>query len=276
MAPKSFLFIIPRTPVNHRNSIRQDLWLLCTQALQKQSFPNWKALIIGKEPETPENDERFIIIQFEGTKEEKLQKATEYIIQNNIEGDYIIRLDDDDIINPHILKKVANKDFDIYVDKYQWFWHFESGKVSYRVWNWFPNTCIHKREHALAEWGDFADGNFQRFRKQARLIENDHSKLHPYYKNKKIVFADKQHPVYLRTITSSSVTAQNADDHNSYLKRFGIWHKNKLKDFSFLNNISLNNSKELPTLTTKELLVNIWLNYKSNKNFLKNLFTESH
>ena len=40
----------------------------------------------------------FILIS-EGPKEENLQVATKYIIDNNISADYIIRLDDDDLFN---------------------------------------------------------------------------------------------------------------------------------------------------------------------------------
>lgn len=268
---KNFLFIIPRTPQSCRDDIRDNLWQICLEALQNQPYQNWKALVIGHEVGIPINNERFINIDFEGTKEEKLQKATEYIIQNNIPGDYIIRLDDDDIINPSILEKVSNLDFDLYVDKHQWFWHYESGQISNRVWNWFPNTGIHKREHALAEWGDYANGNFTRFKKQALLIENDHSQLHPFYKNKKVLFADKKHPVYLRTITSSSITAQKSINHDNYIRRFGLWHKNNLKDFQFLNEHALNDKYSLPNYTLKEIIANKWLNFRSKQNYLRNI-----
>ncbi len=159
-----FIFIIPRTLEKFQDAIRPQLWKLCMHSLQKQSFQNWIALLIGGHSIFDKNDNRFIKINFEGTKEEKLQIATDYIIRNNIEGEYIIRLDDDDIINPYLLAKVIKYNFDIYVDKHQWFWHYESGFISNRVWNWFPNTYIHKREHALSEWGDYAKGYFNKFK----------------------------------------------------------------------------------------------------------------
>jgi hypothetical protein len=267
----NYIFIIPRTPKQFNDSIRNELWHLCTQSLSNQTFHNWTALVIGKNINICNAEKHVIKIDFEGRKEEKLQKATEYIIQNNIPGDYIIRLDDDDIINPTILEKASKLNFDLFVDKHQWFWHYESGKVSKRVWNWFPNTCIHKREHALAEWGDYANGNFKRFKKQALLIENDHSQLHPYYKNKKVLFADKKHPVYLRTITSNSITAQNSQNHEYYIRRFGRWHKNNLKDFKFLNKYALNDKNSLPNNTLKEILANKWLDFRSNQDYLKNI-----
>lgn len=270
----SFIFIIPRAPVSHRNNIREKLWYICTEALQNQKYQNWKALVIGHEIEIPTNDDRFININYEGTKGEKLQKATEYIIKNDTPGDYLIRLDDDDIINPTILEKVSKLNFDIYVDKHQWFWHYESGKISNRVWNWFPNTCIHKKEHALTPWGYFAEREtpyFKKFKENALLIENDHSQLHPFYQNKNVIWSNKKHPVYIRSVTSTSITAQNTSIHETYLKKFGIWRQNNLKDFLFLTHYTPNDSSKLPTLSLKNLIVNQYINHNNSINYLKKL-----
>lgn len=229
---KRFIFIIPKTPANLQDNTRRKLWILCVNSLLQQTYSNWLALVVGRKQLESETDPRFIEIDFEGRKEEKLQKATEYIIQTKLPGEYIIRLDDDDIINPNILAKAAKIDFDLYVDKHQWFWHYESGRISNKVWYWFPNTCIHKRIHALSPWGDFAKGNFKKFKDQALLIENDHSLIHNYYKNKNVILASKKHPIYLRSITNSSITSKNASDFENYLSRFGVWSNNRLCDFT--------------------------------------------
>ncbi len=257
-----FIYIIPKTPANFQNEIRKKLWHLCISSLIKQTDNNWTALIIGKDAIIDINDNRFIEVDYEGPKEEKLQKATEHIITNNIHGDYIIRLDDDDIINPTILEKVSTLDFDLYVDKHQWFWHYESGKISNRVWHWFPNTCIHKRKHALTQWGNYAKGDFNKYKDQALLIENDHSQLHPFYKDKNVLFANKRNPVYVRTITSSSITAKNALNELDYLKRFGRWRYNKLRNFGFLRDLKTNSLSALPSLTFKEKVKNKYLNLR--------------
>lgn len=270
-----FLYIIPKTPANLQNDIRKKLWHLCVTSLINQTYTNWTALIIGENALENISDNRFISVDYEGRKEEKLQKATEYIITNNIPGDYIIRLDDDDIINPNILAKVATLNFDLYVDKYQWFWHYESGKVSNKVWGWFPNTCIHKREHALVPWGDYAHGTFKQFKEQSLLIENDHSKLHPYYKNKNVQLANKNHPTHIRTITNTSITAKNATTYNSYLKSFGVWRKNKLQDFIFLNEENSKINRKLPKRTIKEWMVNILLDLRNKQDYSKNISKEN-
>jgi len=270
MKQPSILFIIPLTPKQHLNDVRRKLQAICFAALKKQGYKHWSAVLIGF-TDNLTKDSRFINILFEGTKEEKLQIATTYIIQNKIQGDFIVRLDDDDIINPYVLETVKKFDFDLYVDKHQWFWHYESGKISRRVWNWFPNTCIHKREHALAEWGDYSKGDFKRFKRQALLIENDHSKLHPYYKDKNVVFAARKKPLYLRTITSSSITAHNSQNYEFYLKRFGLWHTNNLRDFQFLNGYNSNNVNYLPSYSIIETIKNLWMDYRENQNYLKNI-----
>ncbi len=40
------------------------------------------------------------------------------------------------------------------------------------------------------------------------------------------MLASKKHPVYMRTVTSLSITANNATNQVDYLKRFGLWSKN--------------------------------------------------
>lgn len=267
----SFLFIIPCTPAKHQNKTRKALWRLCLETLIKQTHNNWKALIIGVDINFEVNDSRFITIPYEGPKEEKLQKATEYIISNNILGDYIIRLDDDDIINPNILKKISTLDFDLYVDKFQWFWHYESGKKSYKIWYWYPNTCIHKRMHALTFWGDFAIGDFQKFRNKAMLIENNHTLIHPYYTDKNVMLATKKHPIYLRSITNSSITALYSPKNiKEYYKRFGYWKKRHLQDFTFLYEKELKSvDSKFPKLSLWEKIEHIVFNFRCSRAYMK-------
>lgn len=263
---KKYLFIIPLTPQTLLNEIRINLQFICFETLKSQSYHNWKALVIGDYIENVPKDNRFININYEGRKEEKLQKATQYIIDNDLKSDYIIRLDDDDIFNPNILNEIKDLDFDIYVDKTQFFWNHETKQVASRTWNWFPNTCIHKTKHALTEYGSFAKGDFQRFHDKSLLIENDHSQLHPYYINKKVIYSKKNSPVYLRSITNTSITAGNSKNYNNYLNRFGNWYKNNLFDFSFLGKTD---KKIFQSLVQR--LRNIKIEFRSRLDYLKQL-----
>lgn len=233
---RSYIFIIPLTPPSHLNDIRILLQKLCFNTLVSQTHTNWLALVIGQRPTHLPDDNRFISIDFEGKKEEKLQTASEYILNNKIPGDYIIRLDDDDIFNPNILTSISRLEFDIYVDLYQSFISYDTGEIAQRLWYWFPNTCIHKRELAFTQWGEYEPREFKRFRNKPYLIENDHSNIHQFYKKCKVITAPKSHPIYLRVISDISVTAQtlSTKGKSSFLDRFGIWKKNNLIDYQFI------------------------------------------
>ena len=262
-----FTFIIPLTPKSFLHKEREILLNLCLRTLKKQNYSNWSALLIGGFiPEESKDDRHFIHINYEGKKEEKLQKATEYIKQNNIKSDYIIRLDDDDIINPNILSKVKYLDFDLYVDKTQFFWYHETKQIASRTWYWYPNTCIHKTEHALVEFGDFAKGDFKKFHEKALLIENDHSKLHTYYKNKRVLFSKMNNPVYLRSITNTSITASNSSNYIDYVNRFGNWQTNKLKSFKFLGTSDKKINQSLI-----QRLRNIKIEFRSRLDYIKHI-----
>ena len=113
----NFLFIVPLTPDHILNDERLHLRKLCFDALVNQTYCNWRALLIGESSNYSHIDSRFIKINFEGKKEKKLQVATAHILNQKIDSDYLIRLDDDDIINPTILEELKTANFDIYSDR---------------------------------------------------------------------------------------------------------------------------------------------------------------
>lgn len=230
--PSSFLFIIPLSPPERLSDARRALQRRCLQTLIDQNYDNWKAILIGSGLKDGPVSDKFIFLNFEGHKEEKLQKASEYILDRDVRGDYIIRLDDDDIFNSSLLRELSNGDFDLYVDRYQTFWDPVSNKVAQKVMYWFPNTCIHKRQHALKLWGTFPPGEYERFRNRPRLIENEHNDFHLYYsQSHKIIFAKKNNPVYLRAMNRDSITANQASDFRLYLNQHGYWTKNTFRAF---------------------------------------------
>lgn len=238
---KTFLFIIPLTPASHLSESRLFLRKLCFDNLLSQTYSSWKALLIGKLTDQEIPGPNFMLLDFEGHKEEKLQMATAYIRDHQVEADYIIRLDDDDIFNPQLLGKLSASTFDLYVDKYHYYWNSETGYVSRAVRYWFPNTCIHKRSHALESFGNFPPGNYTRYKSQCLLIENEHNDFHKYYnQNHRIFFSEASAPIYLRTINSGSITSMQAENHGEYMNSFGVWKKNKLRDFLFLNQLKMN------------------------------------
>ena len=235
----SFLFIIPLTPCRLLTENRKKLRSICLKTLTSQTYPNWKALLIGSELPDGFSGGNFIHLSYEGYKEEKLQKATQYILSNPLKPDYIIRLDDDDIFNPELLDQLKNLTFDLYVDKYHTFWNSSDGSISQKIFYWFPNTCIHKAEHALQRYGNLPPGNYERFKTNALLIENEHNDFHKYYTiDHKIRFSSKQDPVYLRALNPDSITSiEQVGDFKNYLDRHGYRKKNNLPAFRFLNGI---------------------------------------
>ena len=151
------------------------------------------------------------------------------------------------------------------VDKHQVFWLYDSPYFSSRIWYWFPNTCIHKREHALSLSEELANSNVNRINKNLRLIENDHSIIHNYYRGMDLKFSSKRIPIYIRSITNSSTSSLNADNIINYYSSFGTWRIKKYSDFKGLTGESSLQFKQ----SLSQKLINLKLNLIALKNYNK-------
>lgn len=246
---KRFLFITPLTPSKLLTPLRSMLFHEFLRGLNDQTYTNWQALLIGEE-EKKEGNITYAKIKAE-SKEIKLIYAKEYILNMKVKPDYIIRIDDDDVINPHLLEKLSKIDFDCYADKFHSFYNIVSGKVCQKEKNWLANTVVHKFEHAMAEIGE----------DKLPLLTCDHSKeWYTYYKDRDLIFAPKKHPVYLRILSPTTVTSGihnsttvgvhdkyeefkskvikmkvesdiDFKTYNNYLKGFGRWKYKNMDDF---------------------------------------------
>jgi N-acetyl sugar amidotransferase len=235
-----FLFLIPLTPKAYLTPNRSALRALSLQNLVNQNYDNWSAILIGKTDETIPKTSNFIILDVEGTKEAKLQAATKYIKDTNLDFDYLIRLDDDDMFNNKLLSKLAEKEFDIYIDKYHTFWDASTGSIAQQVPYWFANTCIHKKEHALTAYGTFPRDTTVFTKEKPYLIENGHGDFHKYYnQNHTILVAERNDPLYVRTLNPDSHSSLFTGDFVKYMNLFGIWRGNTLKNYSFLKDFKL-------------------------------------
>lgn len=225
MTAPVFLFIIPLTPLDRLTEERKLLQTTCFNLLIKQTYKHWKALLIGEyTPEIISDQNYFIQINYNGTKEQKLKIACDFIVNNSIDTDYVIRLDDDDFINPYILSEIKNLQFDVFVDSYHHFLCYFRKKYTRQFRPWFPNTFIIRKKIALIKKEHVSVHEL--FNDDQRyLIENDHQNIHHYFtKNKKkIIINRKNYPLYLRTINLSSITASYSKDFNDYMNTFGIW-----------------------------------------------------
>src|SRR5688572_29071712 len=117
---KSFLFITPLTPACFLTPLRKELFSLFLDSLKKQTYDNWEALLFGEE-ERIEGKIKFIKTEAV-SKSDKFLVAIDYLRSLNNKPDYVIRIDDDDLISPNVLKHVSQFDFDCYADKYHAFY----------------------------------------------------------------------------------------------------------------------------------------------------------
>jgi hypothetical protein len=265
---KKFLFLIPQSPGEKITSFRKHLIDASRKSLLEQSCTEWEAWMLGEEEKT-EGNFRFIKCPLPA-KEQKLHHAVDLLLAVKDLPEYIIRFDDDDLVNPDILSLVTKTSFDCFADKFHCFYDVSSNRVSAQERPWLANTVIHKAEHALAEFGEYHNGVASQSRKP-RLIQNDHSKTwHVYYSGKKVMRAEKSNPVYVRVLSPSSITAAAAADkekYTAYLASFGSWDADAPGSFSA-------NFRELESAWRNEYGEKWEHRFKTNglRNKLKHLF----
>ena len=261
---KKIVIIVPLTPKRLLTPVRLELFEVFLKNLGRVNYSNWEAILIGEE-EKVEGPLIFKKIGAE-SKELKLIYAREYLKSVRPKPDYVLRLDDDDLLNPNLFQLIGNLNFDCYADKEHLFYDLLSGRISFQKRPWLPNTVVHRYECALEEIGENG----------LTLLQCDHSKIwHKYYNKKKIIYANKRHPVYLRVLSPTTITSQLFDnnsgsrkfrnvrtdvknlgaDSNSaelttfqnYLQGFGVWVNTNIKDFSQgLIDLEKSNTYKLP------------------------------
>lgn len=235
-----FVFITHITPAKRRNTLRQKLLDLYHNALNTQTYSNWKVIQLGEEEEVDGHYYRF---QLPDTTREAKTIYLKSLFQRDdfrkilLESDYIIKLDDDDLIAPNLLKSLQDFKGDLFYDRFHTFLDCSSGVITQQERAWVASTCVQKTSHALSEWkGEGASeiGN---------LLYSDHSKAwHKYYLEKQIQVADPLHPVYLRVLSPTSITAGakagtqafadvDMKKYFAYLQSFGNWECAATKDF---------------------------------------------
>lgn len=239
---KQFLFITHKTPSAVQSPLRRDLFGLYLEALRGQTYRNWKVLLIGEEESEQQNIKT---VKLDASSREVVpEKLAEIYGRRDVceyleSSDYIVKLDDDDIISPTILEQASLLDFDVYHDDWHTFYDISSGMLTQEFRSWIPSTCIHATKHALAP---INEGPFNYYRNS--VLYTDHSKMwHIYYKDKHIVKAKKEHPVYLRILSPTSITAGakkapiltmsdiGFNQYYTYLKSFGYWNEAPAHDF---------------------------------------------
>jgi hypothetical protein len=263
-----FCFLIPRTPTSMRSELREMLWEACKHSLINQIEKNWTAIVIGDDKIKP-IDNRFIYIEGDEIwKIDKLKIALEFLKNQEIKPEYLIRLDDDDLFSKNALMKLNEMKFDCAFDRNHAFAELATGRISIQERDWIPNTAIHKFEHAI-EFVDYDNQN-------EMLFAHDHDIIWKhYYKNKKTIKSDLLSPLYLRVLSPTSITSINnySDDslkeYRKYLMKFGLW-RYVIDDFpDFIESYqALNNAEKLMNVD-KNIIFNKFELFK--KRFLKRL-----
>lgn len=207
------------------------------QSLHNQTYKNWKALFISERES--ENDN---IKEVDVTGEYNLSNI--YLRPDVVaylnDCDYMVKLDDDDVILPHTLEIASKFNFDCYCDLYHTFYDVSSSLLTQQKRSWIAATCIHKKEHAVMDQkkNDRAE-NFIN-----SIFYGEHGRdWIAYYKNKNILYANRNTPLYVRVISPTSITAgakkfpiKTIDDidmehYYVYLKQFGAWNNLTINEF---------------------------------------------
>lgn len=218
-----FLLLVALTPKKFLSPLRVSLQEVSIDSLKRVEYDNFQAIILGDE-ERVEGKLHYVKSP-DGTKGERLSIALDYLNNQNIAFDYIARFDDDDVFNPSILGRYKSATADCLADQFHAFYDLNSNRTINTKKSWLANTVLLKKAHAL---------NIQ---KDGRtLIEQDHAEeWHSYFKDKLVEYALPDHPIYLRVLSPTSITAKEDDGatYSQYLRSFGDWSKpKKFVDFS--------------------------------------------
>jgi glycosyltransferase involved in cell wall biosynthesis len=193
---KRFCYIIPKTPIEFQSPIRKRLWEITVQSLLKQTSKDWFAIIVD---DTNRIDGPFhhITTEENKTKKFKLLTALKHIETLKTKPQYLIRLDDDDVVSPSLLEKLKNNDFDCYADKTKWFYDIVAKRFYINRRPWLTNTIIQKYDLALT---------VQKENNLPLLACNHFSFFNKFYLNTKIRYSFILSPVYVRILSPACLT----------------------------------------------------------------------
>lgn len=239
MKELSFTIITTYGPhLGDEKDTRHKLHQHYIHALKNINYSNFEVYLFGHLPSSKK--ERINFVKAEGnSKEQKLHFAKCFLLEKGVKSDYILRLDDDDILNPNAFNHVTKIKPDVYCDLFHSFLSIDTGLIAQQQRSWFPNTTIIK-------W-DLAFTNL--FLDNALLFNFQHTVWHRFLKDCKanIEYADKINPLYLRVLSMDSITSlasQSKEGYNHYLSQFGDFKEIVLRDFEN-SLIKLNNEFKL-------------------------------
>jgi hypothetical protein len=235
----SFIIITTYGPhLGNENHIRHKLHRHYLKALLNADYSNFEVYLFGHLPSSIDGNINFINTDGK-SKEQKLQFAKNFLLDSGLRSDYILRLDDDDILNPKAFQYVNQSKPDVYCDLFHTFINVDSGLIAQQKRPWIPNTAIMKWELAFSNL----------FLDNALLFNFQHTVWHRFVTDSKasVEYTKKFNPLYLRVLSSASITSretQSKSGFNQYLAQFGTFEESELRDFKN-NLIHLNNEFKL-------------------------------
>jgi hypothetical protein len=238
MSPKKFLFITHLTPKAKRSALREGLLELMDESLKAQTYTEWKALRIGEEERTEGPIQTVDASNAESLRAVYLRPDVKALIDW---ADYMVKLDDDDIILPHTLELASKLEFDLYADRFHTFHDLTTGRTTQQMRLWIAATCIHKKEHAITlNRGEGVADNFIN-----SLFYGEHGRdWIAYYAKRNIRFAHPATPVYVRVLSPSSKSSGavvfpahsladvNLQAYAAYVRGFGSWNHYPIRNFA--------------------------------------------
>ncbi len=217
-----YLFLIPTSPNLAKDSFRKDLQKLCFEQVGKlnSSYEVW---LLG---EAEVENSRFKTIDCKGTsKEEKLKEAGDLLAGMSTPAKYLVRLDDDDLINPVVFDELANRDFDIAYDRKHFFYDLATDLASRQKRDWIPNTAIMDFQKAMNRVESIGGAETEDGKNY--LFACDHSRAwRIFFNGGNIVHSNES--IYVRILNPESITATasgkfSENNYFRYLQGFGAW-----------------------------------------------------
>ncbi|MEM9052268.1 MAG: hypothetical protein AAGC47_09475 [Bacteroidota bacterium] len=217
-----FLFLVPLSPNLEEETLRGELQKLCFKQLDALSS-SYQVWLLGEHDVDHQN---FKSISCKGvSKEDKLKEVGDLLTKENQVAKYLVRLDDDDLINPKVFDSLAGQKFDIAFDEKHCFYDLATNMSSVQERNWIPNTAVLKYSDALTRVK--AIGGAKTEDGINYLFACDHSQTwHPYFENSDSIRLIE--PLYVRILNPSSITANVSGEFSEknyfrYLQGFGTW-----------------------------------------------------
>jgi hypothetical protein len=205
MSPKKFLFITHLTPKAKRSALREGLLEVMDESLKAQTYTEWKALRIGEEERTEGPIQTIDTASADSLRSVYLRPDEKALIDW---ADYVVKLNDDDIILPHTLEIASKLEFDLYGDRFHTFHDITTDRTTQQQRPWIAATCMHKKEHAITlNRGEGVADNFIN-----SLFYGEHGRdWIAYYAKRNVIFAQPTTPDF---VPSSDYYKTNQDKRN--------------------------------------------------------------